>query len=120
MGRRGLRTRSSLRPRRRNILRKKEERSCLPAPRERYQELFGWIVITDKNGKQFTATSNSVGNFTLSAAQMPGFTPPYTAKIAQGGKERAMVAPQTDGDCNGCHTEMGAGTPAAPGRIMAP
>lgn len=78
------------------------------------------VVIKDKNGKEFTATSNTVGNFTLSAAQMPGFTPPYTAKVMQGGNERAMVSEQTSGDCNSCHTEMGSGNPAAPGRIMAP
>jgi hypothetical protein len=34
------------------------------------------------------------------------------------GKERAMVAAQTDGDCNKCHSEHGASL--APGRIMLP
>ena len=78
------------------------------------------IVITDKNNKVFTTTSNSVGNFSLQPSQMAGFAPPYTAKIVQGANERAMTTAQTSGDCNSCHTEMGSGTPAAPGRIMAP
>jgi len=76
------------------------------------------VVITDANGKVFTTTSNSVGNFSLQPSQMLGFKAPYTAKVVQGSNERAMVAAQTDGDCNGCHTE--AGTNSAPGRIMAP
>jgi hypothetical protein len=34
------------------------------------------------------------------------------------GKTRAMVAPQTNGDCNSCHTENGANK--APGRVLLP
>jgi len=33
-------------------------------------------------------------------------------------REIAMTTPQTDGDCNGCHTELGSND--APGRIMLP
>jgi hypothetical protein len=62
---------------------------------------------------------NAAGNFwhsdLLGFAAIPK---PYTAKVVAGGKVREMVAPQTDGDCNKCHTE--AGTSSAPGRIMAP
>jgi len=76
------------------------------------------VVITDANSKVFTTTSNSVGNFSLQASQMAGFTPPYTAKVVQGANERAMATPQTSGDCNSCHTATG--TNSAPGRIMAP
>ena len=82
------------------------------------------VVITDKNNRVFTATSNSVGNFSLQPSQMAGFAPPYTAKVVEGANVRAMATPQTDGDCNGCHTEAGTNTVAdaikAPGRIMAP
>lgn len=76
------------------------------------------VEITDANGKVFTTTSNSVGNFALQPSQMAGFTAPYTARVVQGSNERKMTAAQTSGDCNGCHTE--AGTNSAPGRIMAP
>ena len=76
------------------------------------------VVITDANNKVFKTTSNSVGNFSLQPSQMAGFVAPYTAKIVSANGERAMVAAQTSGDCNSCHTETG--TNSAPGRIMAP
>ena len=44
--------------------------------------------------------------------------PPYTAKVLFGGRVREMIERQTDGDCNGCHTEDGAKD--APGRIVLP
>ena len=31
-----------------------------------------------------------------------------------------MATPQTDGDCNKCHTHNGAGNPKAPGRVTLP
>jgi len=43
---------------------------------------------------------------------------PYTAKVKYNGLERVMVASQTTGDCNSCHTQ--AGTKGAPGRILLP
>ena len=43
---------------------------------------------------------------------------PFTAKVTYQGRERAMTAPQTSGDCNGCHTQAGAN--GAPGRITLP
>ncbi|HSY23238.1 MAG TPA: hypothetical protein VK841_14025 [Polyangiaceae bacterium] len=43
---------------------------------------------------------------------------PFDAKVLNGSKERDMVAAQTSGDCNSCHTEQGAN--GAPGRIMPP
>ncbi len=72
------------------------------------------VVITDATGAVFTATANSAGNFYLSSS----IQTPYTAKVVSGAKTLAMVGAQTDGDCNGCHTEQG--TQKAPGRVMAP
>jgi hypothetical protein len=43
---------------------------------------------------------------------------PYHAKVRQGGRERAMNAPQMVGDCNSCHTQTGQN--GAPGRIVVP
>ena len=75
------------------------------------------VVITDAAGNVFTATANSAGNFYLSG-RSGAIQPPYTAKVVSGSKTRVMVGAQTDGDCNGCHSEQG--TQKAPGRIMAP
>lgn len=72
------------------------------------------VVITDANGKTTNLTTNAAGNFYLRAA----LATPYTAKVVYQGKERAMIASQTDGDCNACHSDTGA--QAAPGRITLP
>lgn len=72
------------------------------------------VVLTDKNGKQVSYTANSGGTFAGSAV----LTLPYTAEVQYQGNSRPMVTPQTDGDCNGCHTENGAN--GAPGRILLP
>ena len=74
------------------------------------------VVIVDAAGKSHTLPVNSAGNF-LRVTALPM---PYTARVVSGGpttRVREMVTPQTDGDCNGCHTEAGG---RAPGRIMAP
>lgn len=75
------------------------------------------VVITDAAGNVFTVPVNSAGNFYLSGRN-GSIRPPYTAKVVSGSKTRVMAGPQTDGDCNGCHSEQGA--QKAPGRIMAP
>lgn len=72
------------------------------------------VEITDANGKAYSLPVNGAGNF-FSTARI---ATPYTAKVVSGGRTRAMVAPQTNGDCNVCHTEQGA--EKAPGRIMTP
>jgi hypothetical protein len=72
------------------------------------------VVITDANGKTSTLAPNAAGNFYLTSP----VALPFSAKLVAGGKERAMPVPQSDGDCNGCHTEAGAH--GAPGRISAP
>jgi hypothetical protein len=76
------------------------------------------VVITDATGKVFMTTANFAGNFDFFATN-DKITPPYHAKVVSAnGRERAMITPQTSGDCNGCHTVTG--TMAAPGRIMLP
>ncbi len=72
------------------------------------------IVITGSDGKSQTLTPNAVGSF-FSTKTM---AMPYRAKVVSGGKVREMVGPQTNGDCNTCHTQNGA--EKAPGRVMAP
>ena len=72
------------------------------------------VVVVDAKGQTLTLTTNPAGNFYSSAT----LTPPYRASVVANGKTREMVASQTRGDCNSCHT--GSGTSAAPGRIMVP
>jgi hypothetical protein len=74
------------------------------------------VVITDANNQVTTLTTNQAGNF-YSRTRL-GLALPYHAKVVSAGKERAMSAAQTSGDCNSCHTEQGANQ--APGRVMAP
>lgn len=73
------------------------------------------VVVTDANGAEHRLTANGAGNFFLESRSFPL---PYTAKVTYEGRERVMVAEQSDGDCNGCHTESGANH--APGRIFLP
>ncbi len=72
------------------------------------------VVIVDAAGQTLNLTTNAAGNFYSNAR----LTLPYHAKIVSNGKERAMVASQTSGDCNSCHTVSGAN--GAPGRLMLP
>jgi hypothetical protein len=73
------------------------------------------IVVTDANGVAHTLRAGSSGNFSYSSS----IAMPYKAKVVgANGKERAMAAAQTNGDCNSCHTQRGAN--GAPGRIFAP
>jgi hypothetical protein len=72
------------------------------------------VVITGADGNAVTLTPNAAGNFSYSGA----LAKPFTAKVTYMGRVRAMIAAQTSGDCNICHTEQG--TMMAPGRIMLP
>lgn len=72
------------------------------------------IVITGADGTALTLTPNSSGSFTSQTA----IKMPYRAKVTYLGRERLMIAVQTSGDCNACHTQ--AGTNLAPGRIILP
>ena len=78
------------------------------------------LVITDASGKSYQVSVNSAGNFYANGS----FSKPAKVKIVDSaGKERAMKTAITTtamGNCNSCHTQNGTGSPAAPGRILAP
>lgn len=81
------------------------------------------VEITGADKKKVTAPINAAGNFYFTTSVKL----PYTARVisADGTKSRVMTGPQTNGDCNLCHTEAGtrlAGDKqaAAPGRVIAP
>jgi len=72
------------------------------------------VVITDATKRVINLTVNSVGNFYYRGS----IAKPYTARVEYQGRVRVMAGPQTDGDCNTCHTQTGASS--APGRIILP
>jgi cytochrome c551/c552 len=72
------------------------------------------VVITRADGRVLTLAPNAAGNFYSEVA----VAAPYRAKVVDAAGERAMTATQTSGDCNSCHTQIGAN--GAPGRIMLP
>jgi hypothetical protein len=72
------------------------------------------VVITGADGRTLTLTPGSAGNFYSSTS----VALPYNAKVVYMGRERAMGASQSTGDCNSCHTQNGANL--APGRITLP
>ncbi len=73
------------------------------------------VVVTDSQGNATSMTPNSSGNFMGSPGSL---ALPFTAKVTYQGREIAMKTPQTNGDCNSCHTETGLN--GAPGRITLP
>ena len=72
------------------------------------------VRVTDAKGTVHEDVTNAAGNFYF-GGDVPG---PYTAEIERDGVVRAMVTPQTDGNCATCHTELGENS--APGRILVP
>ncbi|MBI2393350.1 MAG: hypothetical protein HYV09_27450 [Deltaproteobacteria bacterium] len=72
------------------------------------------VVITGADGRTFDLVANAAGNFFTRAI----IALPYRAKVVKDGRERVMSAPQSNGDCNACHTV--AGVDGAPGRVLAP
>jgi mono/diheme cytochrome c family protein len=72
------------------------------------------VIITDKVGKVTTLPVNAAGNFYTQVKILA----PYKAKVTDGVTTRAMTGSVTAGDCNSCHSEVGAN--GAPGRVMAP
>jgi hypothetical protein len=77
------------------------------------------VIITDANGAEHQLSVNSVGNFyNMDLFGIAAIPKPYNARVVNGGKTRSMIAAETDGNCNSCHTEQGAN--GAPGRIVAP
>ncbi len=76
------------------------------------------VEIIGSNGVVTTLTTNSAGNFYQSKFGSK-IVMPYTAKVYNAaGDMLEMTTPQTNGDCNSCHTPDGASN--APGRIIAP
>lgn len=73
------------------------------------------VIIKDAQGTDHTIQVDASGNFMLEGAAIPL---PYTARVQVGTATRSMSTPQTNGDCNSCHTVTG--TNGAPGRIMLP
>jgi hypothetical protein len=71
------------------------------------------VVIIDATGAVHNLKTNESGNFFFDD-QVPR---PYRALVVRSGSLVEMQAPQTNGDCNSCHTEWGDG---APGRISIP
>lgn len=76
------------------------------------------VLVTDANGKTYSIPVNSSGNFYAGGA--PAF--PLHVKVSANGALREMTTAltRTMGDCNGCHTQAGDGSPKAPGRILLP
>jgi hypothetical protein len=74
------------------------------------------VEITDARGQVFRVDVGAAGNF--ESERRTRITAPYTAKVIVGTKVREMKTPQTNGDCNSCHTERG--NEKAAGRIVAP
>jgi len=73
------------------------------------------VVITDGSGRTLPAIPvNRVGNF----QRVDQVIPPFKVKVVRGGKENRMTMSPPHGDCNACHTQMGANS--APGRIVVP
>ncbi len=75
------------------------------------------VVITGADGQVFTLQVGYSGNFNLSSRRAT-VARPYKAEVHYQGRVRAMATPQTNGDCNSCHTVTGAN--GAPGRVMLP
>jgi hypothetical protein len=72
------------------------------------------VILIDATGTSHTFTVDAVGNF----VKYSSFPVPYRAMVVKGSRTVWMDAPQTNGDCNGCHSERGDN--GAPGRIQAP
>jgi hypothetical protein len=60
--------------------------------------------------------SSVSGNF--HSTSTAAVTLPYTARVWRNGLYTEMTTPQTNGDCNTCHSEQG--NTGAPGRILGP
>jgi hypothetical protein len=77
------------------------------------------VEIIDSTGTvALSLPVGASGNFHGSLPLDAGVKLPYTARVVRGAVSRTMTTPQTEGDCNTCHTEYG--REEAPGRIVAP
>ena len=78
------------------------------------------VDIIGSDGGVLTLTPRSPsGNFYSASLSAGTIGLPYTARVRDSmGRTRTMTTPQTNGDCNVCHTEQGA--QGAPGRVTWP
>ena len=74
------------------------------------------VVITEADGTTHTLPVRASGNFVLESEAPVAW--PIRAEVRRDGKVAAMQDPVDSGDCNGCHTAIGA--EGAPGRITPP
>jgi hypothetical protein len=74
------------------------------------------VVLTDATGTDHVLQTNATGNFYDTG--LFGFTTPYTAKVVTAAGSVPMITPQTNVDCNACHSAAGA--QGAAGRIVGP
>ena len=75
------------------------------------------VEIIGADGVVTRLTSNSAGNFYLSA-RSSRIVMPYTARVTMNGRSYAMETETSNGDCNSCHTPGGNGD--TQGRIVFP
>jgi hypothetical protein len=75
------------------------------------------VILRGSDGQELTLAVRPSGNFYERVGKAT-VALPYTARVVYRGQERRMNGPQTDGDCNRCHTETDA--EGAPGRITLP
>jgi hypothetical protein len=75
------------------------------------------VVITDANDASITLVTDVSGNFLVEPGEA-NVALPFTAQVVTDAGVNQMLASQTSGDCNGCHTQAGAN--GAPGRILTP
>lgn len=75
------------------------------------------VRIFAANGAVYTFTSNRAGNFYAEAEDL-NVALPYTAEVEYDGVVWPMETPQTNLDCNSCHSVAGA--EGAVGRIVIP
>lgn len=75
------------------------------------------VEILDASGQvRVSMPINTAGNFYSSSRG--AVVSPYYARVRANGQVNAMSSPQTDGDCNTCHTADGLHD--APGRVLIP
>lgn len=76
------------------------------------------VQIIDVNGNVALTLNPSTTSGNFHSSLYANVALPYTARVTAGGRTATMTTPQTNGDCNSCHTEQG--TSGALGRIVAP
>lgn len=74
------------------------------------------VILTDATGADHTFPTNATGNFYDTG--LFGFATPYKARVVTAAGSIAMISPQTNLDCNACHSAAGA--QGAAGRIVGP